>query len=367
MKSKIVILILIVLLISSYLTGCKSTGIKVPDQSIPFLILTTDSKEGVKKAVLNFWDLKSGKIIKTNNIVYTLIPTTDLKSAQEMYETRNDDKPLYWDGEECLILPWFMKVNKKLYKRTEATGETKGPSEWNIFGKDVNMLVERPANNPTDNKYTVKLWNGEKYIEKELNLNYKSQDLNSKPIYPVAIGNEERNLNILFCGDFNPQTGLDLFVCSVDKKDWTHKWTKVSVKEDADIGPSNPPNFLNTVYFDRSFYIPSGCCGIAKVDLDDYTCEKWKDIKPFKPSEEDIAYYTSILGNFKDTLIIRFVIGRVSGGEHYIIAFKEGETIGMIHISNSNLQVMDKNGNVLSNLSLDGNPGFVFPKLNGGM
>jgi len=369
MKSKIIILILVVFVISTTLLGCGKTT----DQSIPFLTLVPDNANGesIKKAILNFWDLKNGNIIKTDKVIYTVTQTTDMKSEQATYEDYNGDRPLYWDGKDCIILPSFFKSVTNLYKRTETISEVPKVGEGLqsltrvIFGKDIEM-VRIPTGNSRDYKYTVKLWDGEKYIEKELNLNYEFQDTNSQPSYPVAIGNDETNLNILVSGGYNPQTGIDLFLCTVDKKDWTSKWYKISVEEDAGIGPSNLPDCGNTIYLNGSFYIGGGY--VTKVDIEKLTCKKWKNITAFKPSEEDIAYGTSILGSFNDMIIVQFIVGRAIGTKRYICSFdKNGEVLGVMHLINGNVDVMDKDGNVLSNTTLDENSSIIFPRMTGGM
>jgi hypothetical protein len=368
-------LVLAVFVVSTSLAGCgRATSIRVPAQSIPFIILVPESanNESIKKAYLNFWDLKNGKIIKTDKVIYTVAPSTDIISEQATYETSNGDRPLYWDGKDCIILPSFFKSVTNLYKRTETISEVPkiGEGLQNlsrvIFGKDIE-IVRIPTGNSRDYKYTVKLWDGEKYIEKELNLNYEFQDTNSQPSYPVAIDNDGTNLNILVSGGYNPQTGMDLFLCTVDKKDWTSKWYKISVEDDAGIGPSNPPFSSNSIYFDGSFYVPSGCCSIAKVDIEERICKKWKKITTSKPSEEDISYGTSILGSFKDMTIVGFSVTRGGGNRYYICAFKNEENVGMMYLVNGNVNVMDKDGNILSNATLNENSSIIFPKMNGGM
>jgi hypothetical protein len=369
MKSKIILLVLAVFVVSTTLLGCGKTT----DQSIPFLTLVPDNANGesIKKAILNFWDLKNGKIIQTDKVIYTVTQTTDMKSEQAFYEDHNGDRPLYWDGKDCIILPWFFKSVTNLYKRTELLelpAELKGFQFGSrvILGKDVEM-VRIPTGDNHNYKYTVKLWDGEKYIEKELNLNYEFQDTNSQPSYPVAIDNDGTNLNILVSGGYNPQTGMDLFLCTVDKKDWTSKWYKISVEEDAGIGPSKPPNYSNSIYFNGSFYLPSGCCSVAKVGVEERICKKWKKITASKRSEEDIAYGTSILGSFNDMIIVQFTVLRGIGTKRYISVFKNEENVGMMYLVNGNVDVMDKDGNVLSNTTLNENSSIIFPKMTGGM
>ncbi len=375
MKLKIIILILVVFVVSTSLIGCRNTtSIRVPDQSIPFLILVPETVNGenVKKAILNFWDLKNGKIIKTDKVIYTVAPSIDIISEQASYKNYNGDRPLYWDGKDCIILPSFFKSVTNLYKRTETISEVlkvgKGLQSLTrvIFGKDVEM-VRIPTGDNHDYKYTVKLWDGEKYIEKELNLNYEFQDTNSQPSSPVAIDNDGTNLNILVSGGYNPQTGMDLFLCTVDIEMWTSKWHKISVEEDTGIGPNKPPNCSNSVYFNGSFYVPSGCCSVAKVDTKELICKKWKKITTSKPSEEDIAYGTSILGSFKDMIIVQFTVLRAIGTKRYISVFKNEERVGMIYLVNGNVNVMDKDGNILSNATLNENSSIIFPRMTGGM
>ena len=384
MKSKIILLFLVVFIVSTSLAGCgRETSIRVPDQSIPFLTLVPDNanNESIKKAYLNFWDLKNGKIIKTDKVIYTVTQTTDIKSEQVTYKNYNGDRPLYWDGKDCIILPSFFKSVTNLYKRTETVPEV--PKIGNdlqsltrvIFGKDVE-IVRIPTGNSHEYKYTVKLWDGEKYIEKELSLNY-NQDVNSS--YPIAIGNDETKIDFLVSGGYNPQTGMDMFLCTVDKKDWTNKWYKISVEDDARLGPSNPPNCSNSIYFGGNFYVPSSCCSIAaEIDTKKLTCSMWKKALPskfeIKPNEEDLGYTTSILGSSNDMIIVQDAVFRAvlkgSGDEdeRYICSFdKNGEVLGAMHLINGKVDVMDKDGNILSNTTLDENSSIIFPKMTGGM
>ena len=93
MKSKIILLFLVVFIVSTSLAGCgRETSIRVPDQSIPFLTLVPDNanNESIKKAILNFWDLKNGKIIKTDKVIYTVMQTTDIKSDVSVNNAKND-------------------------------------------------------------------------------------------------------------------------------------------------------------------------------------------------------------------------------------------------------------------------------------
>ena len=368
MRLKIIILILVIFVVSISLIGCRNpTSTKVPDQSIPFLTLIPDNanNENVKKATLNFWDLKNGKIIQTDKVVYTVAQTTDINNEQAVYEIYNDDRPVYWDGKDCIVLPWFFKSETNLYKRTEIVSR----GTHGIFGKDVEM-IRIPTDNNHDYKYTVKLWSGKEYIQKELNLNYKFQGTNSQPSYPIAVGNERDKLNILVSGGYNPQTGIDLFLCTINKKDWTTKWYKISVENDTGIGPGSLPLPSNTIYLDGSFYLPGGGI-VAKVDIKDRICKKWKEmskeITGFKPSEEDIAYNTSILGSFKDMIIIQFTVSRAIGTKHYICVFKNGKNVGIMYLIDGNVNVMDRDGNILSNTTLNENPSIIFPKMNGGI
>jgi len=384
MKSKIILLVLAIFVVSTSLTGCRrATSNRVPDQSIPFLTLVPESvsSESIKKAILNFWDLKNGKIVKTDKVIYTVAPSIDIISEQASYENYNGDRPLYWDGKDCIILPSFFKSVTNLYKRTETISEVpkvgKGLQSLTrvIFGKDVEM-VRIPTGNSRDYKYTVKLWDGEKYIEKELSLNY-NQDVNSS--YPIAIGNDGDELNILVSGGYNPQTGMDMFLCTVNKKDWTNKWYKISVEDDARLGPSNPPNCSNSIYFSGNFYVPSSCCSIAaEIDTKKLTCSMWKKALPskfeIKPNEEDLGYTTSILGSSNDMIIVQDAVFRAvlkgSGDEdeRYICSFdKNGEVLGAMHLINGKVDVMDKDGNVLSSTTLNKNSSLIFPKMNGGM
>jgi len=377
MKLKIILLVLAIFVVSTSLAGCgRATSIRVPDQSIPFLTLVPDNANGesIKKAYLNFWDLKNGKIIKTDKVIYTVAPSTGI-SEQATYENYNGDRPLYWNGKDCIILPWFFKSETNLYKRIETITEipiTEIPEYKQfrrifIFGKDVE-IVRIPAGNSRGYKYTVKLWDGEKYIEKELNLNYEFQDTNSQPSHPVAIDNDGTNLNILVSGGgYNPQTGMDLFLCTVDIGDWASKWYKISVENDAGLSPGKPPNPSNSISFEGNFYVPSGCCSIAKVDMEERICRRWKKIITSEPSEEDIGYNTSILGSYNDMIIVQFTVLRDMGTKRYISAFKNEERVGMIYLVNGNVDVMDKDGNILSNTTLNENSSIVFPRMNGGM
>lgn len=372
MKLKIILLVLAVFVVSTSLAGCgRATSIRVPDQSIPFLTLVPESanNESIKKAYLNFWDLKNGKIIKTDKVIYTVAPG-DITYDYEAVDW-NKMFPFYWDGKDCIILPAGFKTITNLYKRTELFELPGRLKDFQIgtrviFGKDVEMI--RAATDDKSNyKYTLKVWNGDKYIEHEIDLNYKFQDTNSQPSRPIAIGNDGTNLNILVSGGYNPQMRRDVFLCTVDIGNWTTKWYKISVEDDAGISPGKSTDPSNCTYLDGSFYVPSGCCSVAKVDIEERICKKWKKITTSKPSEEDIAYGTSILGSFKDMIIVQFTVLRGIGTKRYISAFKNEERVGMIYLVNGNVEIMDKDGNILSNATLNENSSIIFPKMNGGM
>lgn len=361
MKSKIIPLILAVLVVSTSFAGCReATDIRVPDQSIPFLTLVPDKtgSENIKKAILNFWNLKNGKITKTDQIMYTVTPTTDIKSEQSMYEGYNGDSPLYWDGENCIIVPSFFKSVTNLYRRTETIAKVPGSEV--IFGKDVEMITI-PTPNVKDYRCTVKLWDGANHIEKELYLKYGDFPYKSSSFfYPVAIANNDTNLNILFSGDYNPKMGIELFLCTVDKDTWASKWSRVTFEGGASASPSNPPLCCNSIYFDGSFYVPSCCRNIAQIDMQDHICRKWE------------TGYRYILGSFKDMIIVGS--GACCGEEgssegYYMHALRNGEQIGMLRLTNgnTNVDVMDKDGNILSNAILDENTSIIFPKMTGGM
>jgi hypothetical protein len=54
--------------------------------------------------------------------------------------------------------------------------------------------------------------------------------------------------------------------------------------------------------------------------------------------------------------------------ERYICSFdKKGEVLGAMHLINGKVDVMDKDGNILSNTTLDENSSIIFPKMTGGM
>ncbi len=363
-----------VVILATSLAGCgRKTGIKVPDQTIPFLTLVPGTVNGknIKKAFLNFWDLKNGKIIKTDKVIYTVTPTADIKSEQAVYESYNDDRPLYWDGKDCIILPWFFKVETSLYKRTETIAKlTKPHTNYPyggriIFGRDVEMIKVESANKSAS-EYIVKIRSGNRYAQKELNLNFPYK--NSTFFRPVAIGNGEANLNILVSGGYNPKTGMDLFLCTIDKKNWTIKWHKISVENDADVGPSNPPNSSNSIYLDGSFYLQGYCIIANKVNTKELVCSKWDVVIPskFTPDTEGaiVRDYTSIAGSFNDMIIIR----DASGKESYICLFdKNGKVLGAMHLINGNVEIMDRNGNVLSSTTFDKNSSLIFPRMNGGI
>lgn len=378
MKRYITVLVLVVFLVSTSLLGCNKTSIKVPENSIPFFAIITNSDSN-KVAYLSYWNLTNGKITKTDKIVYTVSPfpppTDKANMAVAFYGDSFGYGPVYWNGKDVLILPSFFQSSVNLYNHTEIlsivdiTGQPDGlGTPLSMFGKDVEMI--RITNEKAgDYRYTVKLWNGKEYIEKELDLNYIFSDTNYKTGYPIAIDNEETKLNILVCGGYNPRTGMDLFLCTVDKKDWTTKWSKISVNEDAHLSPSNPPLPSNSIYFDGSFYLPAGCCIVgAKVDIDTLICSEWKVKLPPnlfpKASNEEGPILHHYLGSYNDMIIIQ----KNSVKDCYIYLINEnGEAAGVMHLTyeNGNLETLDKDGNILSKIILGENSSLVFPKPNG--
>lgn len=284
--------------------------------------------------------------------------------------------PLCWDGKDSIILHADFKSITNVYKRTELFGLPKELKDFQIgtrviSGKDVEM-VRIPTYDKQAYKYTVKLWDGEKYIEKELDL----QNTQLQISYPIAIDNTDSELNVLVSGKYNPQLGIELFLCTVDKENWTSKWYRVTFEGEASASPGNPPMPNNSsITFGRNFYIPSGCCDCAIININSYICridEKVKELKenlmPPPSQDEAGARSTSILGSYDDILIAQFYISAFKGPEQYICALKNGEELlSVMHVKDDSLEVMDKDKKILSNIILDKNSFLVFPNTNGGM
>jgi len=379
--------ILVITFMAVFLGGCSnSVTNQGPEDSIPFFALIPRTGS-VIEAYLNYWDVADGKVVKTDKVVYTIpiLPpitsTTDKAiKAQNFYNEDHRYSPVYWDGSSTLILPSFYQPTASVYERTEVwnlvkiTGRSTGlGTTLSVFGKDVEMLAVPDEKSGDYRRYLVKLWDGKEYVEKELNLNYTVPGTNYKPLYPLAVANSEDKLYILVCGQFNPETGLDLFLCTVDKATWTLQWKKIDVKKEAGLSVGNPPYTTNTIYFDGSFYLPCSCyCDTAaKVGIGKLTCDRWDVNIPeqFTPkfSEEFSQFIStplpSVLGSYENYVIFE----KRSDLESYIFAIdRVGEIASVMHLTydDGNVEILNKDGKVLSKASLGQDVSFVFPKPN---
>ena len=358
-KNVIASIVLAVCLVGALLTGCNKTSrIETPEESIPFLALT-HGRAGSVDAQLSFWDLKNGTVVSTGKTIYSAASDSAADSSTSEYA------PLYWDGKDSIILRENFIISAPQYEHAEVVS----PEGMMVFGDKIEIL-RIPTSDKQVYTYTAKLWNGEKYIERELDL----QNAELGTAYPIAVDNTDSELHVLVCGSFNPQLGIELFLCTVDKGNWTSTWSRVTFTGGAAASPGNPPFPFNSIAFDGDFYIPSGCCNIAVVSTQDLVCRLDSRLAELKgnllppPSQNEVsARPTSILGSYDDILVVRYDILAEENPEQYMCALKNGEELlSIMHIQGANVEIMDKQGGTLSKTTLDPGSSLVFPNANGG-
>lgn len=358
-KNTITSIVLAVCFVGVFLTGCNKTSrIETPEESIPFLTLA-HGENGSVDAQLGFWDLKKGTVVSTGKTIYSAASDSTATSSTIEYS------PLYWDGRDSIILPENFRISAPQYKNAEVVS----PEGMIVFGDKVEIL-RIPTSDKQVYTYTAKLWNGEKYTERELDL----QNAELGTAYAIAVDSTDSELCVLVCGGYNAQTGIELFLCTVDKDSWTSKWSRVTFEGATAVSIGNPPMPFNSVFFDGDFYVPSGCCDSATISTRDLMCrvdnklsEVKKNLMPPVSQDEVSARPTSILGSYNGILVVGYTVPSAKDSEQYICALKNGEELlSTIHIKGTKLEVMDKDGNILSRMTLDPSSSLVFPKVNGG-
>lgn len=395
---KFVSIAIATIILTTSLAGCgRGTSIQVPDQSIPFLTLVPDNtnNESVKKALLNFWDLKNGKIISTDKIVYSIAKkeNADLLSSSDLV---SGYAPLYWDGENHIILSDAAEIQANVYKHTEVFGLPKELSNFQygrgrnvIFGKDVEMVRIATANK-NEYKYRIRIWNGNKYIDTKREINFSAHQLadkNGKEFhceFPVAISKDGDKLYILVSGPYSLETGIRLCLCTMNLKNGLNKWVNLYFGS----SPSSPALPTNVISVKDKFYLLGNIAISAKNDENDdraaRTFEKRieeieKSLLPAE-SETEIARGEFVIGSYKSIVIVVFIIHDTSGSQSYTCALKDNKLLGVLHrvngqhVVNSHIvndggiiEVMDKNGKILSKYSTKTGTQCIFPRTNGGI
>ena len=388
MKSKIIILVLAIFIATSFLAGCgEKTSIKVPDQSIPFLTLTPENVNGkeIKKAYLNFWDLKKGKIIKTDKVVYS-ITNEDNPNLISSFDFAPGYAPLYWDSTDHIILSDVAKIQANVYRHTETLKLPEGLNCFQygnciIFGKDAE-IVKITTTDKNECKYEIKVWNGSEYVDtgKEINFSaHRFSDKYGKEFHcnPAAISKYGNNLYILLSGPYSLQTGIRLCLCTEDLKDGSNKWANLYVGG----SPSAPPCPRDIISVKDKFYLLNNEIISAKKDNKEIT-EFEKCIKKIKEkflpaeSETEVARWECPVGNYNNIVFVSFDISdTVKGNRKYVCAIESGKLLGVLYQMNDNnspdgnctIEVMNEDGKTVAKYSAEKGTQCVFPRTNGGI
>ncbi len=392
---KFVSIVIVIIMLTTFFTGCsnKMEGIKMPEQSIPFLIINSEDNNSAD-AHLNFWDLKNGKIISTDKIVYSIAKKedADLLSSSNL---ASGYAPLYWDGEDHIILSDAAEIQANVYQHTEVFELPKELDSFQhgssvIFGKDVEM-VRIATTNKNEYKYRIKIWNGNKYINTKREINFSAHQLADKDgkefhcEFPVAISKDGDKLYILVSGPYSLETGIRLCLCTMNLKNELSKWVNLYFGS----SPSNPALPTNIISVKDKFYLLSNIAISAKNDENDSKAARTfeKRIEEIKKSllpaesETEIARGEFVIGSYKNIVIVVFGISDAISGNHgYICALEDNKLLGMLHQWNGqhvvnnhivndsgSIEVMDKNGKILSKYSTKTGTQCIFPRTNGGI
>ncbi len=342
MKKRIALLgFLFLVLFAGIVSGCgRKSSMVVPENSIPFITLINNGSG--TRAMLNFWNVKNGKITKTEILVY--------KTNNQFVD------PICWDGESCIVLPSGVVLpDKSSYKEAETINIPGEPGIHGLIGKDYEIVKDT-----TDNGgYIVKKRNG----KTNSYLDVCSIDTS---LLPVGMTEDPKNLYVLFCGKYDFQKKrIDLQLATVDLSSGKINRSPVDIPKDVVLPPG--PLTYDTVPAGEYFYAPGCCDYLAKIGAKEKSCKKWELNIPENLKSKETAYKYSISGSFKNTfIIVKASANEAPAYDYSVFVFdRNGKFISAMKVSKDSLEVVDEKGNVLSKTTFTEMSRIVFPRTDG--
>ena len=336
----------------------------ISEDFIPFLVFKTVADSEIK-AYLNYWDLQNGEIISTGKVVYSVPP------APYLVPIENWAFPLSWDGDSYMILPGTAKVIMSIYKEMEKIGVSVGSSP-KLFGNNL-IMIKLTNKNDGYFHYLIKIWDGEQYVEKEMQFTSVVKGLDGTKYsvvdygHPVVVYNDGDNINVLISYSLPAKPSLleiKLLLYTWNINSEKGVWHNIFIEEGAGPTPSSPIDTNYVLSTDNKFYCQAGWSGLQLVDIKNYSCKLEESIMKFKkylfpsaPYGKILVSETFALGLYNDIKII--------GIEDYICAIKNNNIIGILVRTENSIQVMDADKKVISEFLIKDSTRLKFPNVNG--
>ncbi len=353
MKKLFLILLSFILLVS----GCSSIENSTSKHTlIPFLTFYNEpNKEVVAK--LSYWDLSSGNINFTDEVVYTAIPTKENDYVE----------PIIWDGNKKIVLHKTATPAEKLRNDAEVI---KNYTMNTIYGMNIEAKRNMDSNaNVIEQKvenYDLYLDSGNGIVEKKAAFLFKTKDEKNNelvigeqdiPSY-IDYDNKTGEITFIFKYFFETYTNIYVAKCNIDNIEKI-SWKEIKLSKDIKTGGNYTPYPNNSILIGSKYYIQS-YLSLAEVDFDkneskvlDDVTQKCRNIVKEGSFEDDFPKDIIPIGKYEDVLLISVPISTDNSIEYIICALKNDELIGAIQLkSDGTWNIIDSNKKVISEIDV---------------
>lgn len=380
------IIIPFLILVTLFIIGCNKTEVTSKENSIPFLTLMPNEKNHNIEAYLNYWDIEKGKIIQTDNLVYTSNkPIRYVNSKVEWSVMIAFAQPLSWDGENYIYLSsYYHEVKNPLDFKIKMFDDPLGAKEIiekmhrdYLYGYSKNMQ-EQEKNVGPDYLYskaeygdfTFRIFDdeGNLVIEKNIKISLYNDIFHGGVSSGEAYLYEEDKKEIKELLLYYDNMGMGHFlICAINLESGKYTWNEVDGIEGCipNMGQDEIP------IIGSKFYVNECGGGIGIVNVDDYSYNTFlshdeiqKLLSPYFSSTPSDLYYTLRGGGeYKDFIILNvysdFGENPPSNNFKYLFMAIDTKTKDCVSVLEWNslhpevFTVKDKNGKKLSKISTD--------------
>ena len=376
MIKKIVIIISIAVI---FIAGCNR-GI-VGGNKIPFLTFKVDEERDEVFAYLNYWDFEKGKIVQTNEIIYTTKVTDFARRTYKNGKVAWDfivqylAYPLSWDGESYMYLSSvYHKVNEPLNFKIRLFDDRRGiplkkgeilPVVYR-YSKDlqVSCVCKRYWEEPFTT-FTFTIFKNDEATTKSIDISlFNDMFHGGIPMGQAYLYDKDKNRVKSLHLYFDKEKGGHFVVCTINMDDGKYKWNEIKGIKGCIPYMGN----MDIGLIGEKLYVPQCDGGIGLIDLRDYSYKSFlnhedivKIFSNFKNSDVPISH-ASIDGEYKNYLIFHvlynFEQDNPTNFEYFYILIdtdtKEVKGILQFNPKDKNwINIMDKDGNRLSKISVD--------------
>ena len=321
------IIIPFLILVTLFITGCYKTEVPSKENSIPFLTFAPNEKNHNIEAYLNYWDIEKGKIVQTDNIVYTSNkPIRYVNNKVEWSVMVAFAKPLSWDGDKYIYLSsYYHEIKNPLNFKIKMFDDPLGAKEIvekihreylyayskNMQEQEKNVGPDYLYSKAEYGDFTFRIFddNGNLIIEKNIKISLYNDifhgGVSSGEAYLYEEDKKEVKELLLY---YDSMDMGHFLICTINLENGTYKWNEVDGIEGCipNMGRDEIPIIGN------KFYVNECGGGIGIVNVDDYyykTFLSHDDIKKllstyFSSPPSELSYTLRGGGGYKDFIIL---------------------------------------------------------------